>query len=75
MSIDITAAELPYTVNEIQIPLVGILKQIGVTKGDTISLTCKAASRDVSSGGIFWSREDGTVSFNDALAISDPNVS
>ena len=75
MSIDITAAELPYTVNEIQIPGVGTLKQIDVTKGDTISLTCKAASSDISSAGILWTREDGTISYNNALATSDPNVS
>ena len=75
LSIDITAAELQYKVKEIQIPLVGTFKQIQVTEGDTISLTCKAATSDVADEGISWAREDGPVSYNDALLSTNSNVS
>ena len=75
LSIDITAAELQYKVKEIQIPGVGTFKQMQVTEGDTISLTCKAATSDVADEGISWAREDGPVSYNDVLLSANSNVS
>ena len=75
LSIDITAAELPYTVNEIQIAGVGTLKQMQVTEGDTISLTCKASTSDVAAEGITWAREEGPVSYNNVLLSANSNVS
>ncbi|XP_072049129.1 uncharacterized protein [Amphiura filiformis] len=72
VTIDVTAAEFPYEVEDQVIPGVGSFKIIRVTKGDSVTLTCKTAAS--SSDSIVWTHENVPISFNGVLVSPTDNV-